>query len=134
MTTVRMRRIYDPPQPDDGRRLLVDRLWPRGVSKERARLDAWVREVAPSTALRKWFGHDPARWEEFARRYREELAANPDGVQELIDAAGPGPVTLLYAARDEQHNEALVLQQLLQERMAQIGSNTGAKTKGERGR
>jgi uncharacterized protein YeaO (DUF488 family) len=104
------------------------------VSKERAHLDAWVRDVAPSTDLRKWFGHDPSRWEEFVRRYQAELAANPEGVQELVDAAGSGPVTLLYAARDEQHNEALVLQRLLQDRLARTASNKGAETKAEHDR
>lgn len=118
MTTVRIRRIYEPPSPDDGRRILVDRLWPRGVSKERAHLDAWLRDVAPSTELRKWFAHDPARWEEFVQRYQAELEANPGAVQALVEAAGSGPVTLLYAARDEQHNEAVVLQQLLRERLS----------------
>lgn len=117
MAEVRVRRVYDPPDPDDGRRILVDRLWPRGVSKARAHLDAWVRDAAPSTALRQWFGHDPARWDEFVRRYRAELAAKPQAVQELVDAAGVGPVTLVYAARDEQHNEALVLQQELRQRL-----------------
>lgn len=117
MTTVRIRRVYEPASPEDGRRLLVDRLWPRGVSKARADLTAWVRDVAPSAELRQWFGHDPARWEEFQRRYRQELAANPNAVQELVDAAGTGPVTLVYAARDEQHNEAVVLQRLLHERL-----------------
>lgn len=119
MSQVRVRRIYEPPTADDGRRVLVDRLWPRGVSKARADLDAWVKDVAPSTELRKWFGHDPVKWDEFVRRYRRELAEHPEAVQELVDAAGAGPVTLLYAARDERHNEALVLQQLLEERRAE---------------
>jgi uncharacterized protein YeaO (DUF488 family) len=117
MAEVRIRRVYDPPSSDDGRRLLVDRLWPRGVSKARADLDAWVKDVAPSTELRQWFGHDPDRWDEFQRRYRRELDANPDAVQALVDAAGDGPVTLVYAARDEQHNDAVVLMQVLQERL-----------------
>lgn len=121
MTPVRIKRIYEPASSDDGRRILVDRLWPRGVSKARADLDAWVRDVAPSTELRKWFGHDPARWDEFARRYRQELDDNPKAMQALVDAAGQGPVTLLYAARDEQHNEAVILHQLLQKRLAASG-------------
>jgi uncharacterized protein YeaO (DUF488 family) len=124
MTTVRLKRVYEPASAEDGRRLLVDRLWPRGVSKTRADLTAWVRDVAPSAELRKWFGHDPARWDEFQRRYRQELAANPAAVQELVDAAGQGPVTLVYAARDEQHNEAVILQQLLQERLAGRAGST----------
>lgn len=118
MTAVHIKRIYEPASPDDGRRLLVDRLWPRGVSKARADLDAWLRDVAPSTELRKWFGHDPARWDEFVRRYRAELAANPAALQPLLDAARRGPVTLLYAARDEVHNEAVVLRDVLLERLA----------------
>ena len=122
MSRVRIRRIYEPPTPDDGRRILVDRLWPRGVSKAKAAIDAWVKDVAPSTELRRWFGHDPARWSEFAQRYRQELEANPQAVQRLLAAAATGPITLLYGARDEQHNEAAVLQQVLAERMA---SNAG---------
>lgn len=113
--TVAVKRIYDPASPEDGRRFLVDRLWPRGISKERARLDGWLRELAPSTELRRWFGHDPARWEEFKRRYRAELAM-PERQQALAtlqQAAGEGPVTLLYAARDTEHNEAQVLAEWL---------------------
>ncbi len=126
MPEIRVKRIYEPASPEDGRRILVDRLWPRGVSKERAHLDAWIRDVAPSTALRQWFGHDPSRWDEFVRRYQAELAANSEGVQALVDAAGSGPATLLYAARDEQHNEALVLQRLLQDRLARAASSKAA--------
>jgi uncharacterized protein YeaO (DUF488 family) len=91
----------------------VDRLWPRGVSKEKAALDLWLKDVAPSTELRKWFGHDPARWDEFVRRYTAELEHNTDAVQTLKDAARKGPVTLLYAARDEARNEAVVLKDFL---------------------
>ncbi len=119
MRGVRVRRVYEPPEPDGGQRILVDRLWPRGLTKEKAALDAWVKDVAPSTGLRNWFGHDPDRWEEFQRRYRQELEAHPGPVQEFIDAVGTGPVTLLYAARDERHNEAVVLQQMLQQRLAE---------------
>jgi uncharacterized protein YeaO (DUF488 family) len=114
---VRLKRIYEPSSPDDGERILVDRLWPRGVSKAKAALDAWMKDVAPSTELRRWFGHDPARWEEFQQRYRQELAARPAALQPLVDAAEKGPVTLLYAARDEQHNEAVVLQQVIEARL-----------------
>jgi uncharacterized protein YeaO (DUF488 family) len=116
---VRLRRIYEPATPDDGARILVDRLWPRGVSKAKAALTFWAKDVAPSTELRRWFGHDPARWQEFARRYRQELAAHPEALQPLLDAAAKGPITLLYGARDQQHNEAVVLQQVLEERLAQ---------------
>jgi uncharacterized protein YeaO (DUF488 family) len=113
--TVAVKRIYDPPSPEDGRRFLVDRLWPRGVAKERAQLDGWLRELAPSTELRRWFGHDPARWQEFQRRYREELAQpeRQQALERLQQAAAQGPVTLLYAARDTEHNEAQVLAEWL---------------------
>jgi uncharacterized protein YeaO (DUF488 family) len=104
-------RAYEPAGESDGYRVLEDRLWPRGVSKEKARLDTWMKEIAPSTALRRWFGHDPARWEEFQRRYRAELA-EPERrqlIDEVADRARHGPVTLVYGARDTQHNEAVVL-------------------------
>ena len=106
---MRVRRVYEDPLPDDGARVLVDRLWPRGVSKEHAHLTLWLKDIAPSTALRQWFGHDPARWDDFQRRYRAELAQNPDCVRQILDLAQKGPVTLLYAARDTEHNEAVVL-------------------------
>jgi uncharacterized protein YeaO (DUF488 family) len=110
---VRVTRIYDPPDAGDGYRVLVDRLWPRGVSRERAHLDQWARELAPSDELRRWFGHDPARFNEFRSRYLAELEDQRDAVAELRHRAQPGPVTLLYAARDEKHNEAVVLAELL---------------------
>ncbi|MBX5477196.1 MAG: DUF488 domain-containing protein [Clostridia bacterium] len=117
---VRVKRIYEPPAPDDGRRVLVDRLWPRGVSKEAARLDAWLRDVAPSPELCRWFGHDPDRWEEFRTRYLQELEApeRADALSELLRWAQEGRLTLLYAARDQEHNNAVVLL----ERMLQGGS------------
>jgi uncharacterized protein YeaO (DUF488 family) len=111
---VRIRRVYEPPQPEDGRRVLVDRIWPRGLTKAAAAIDAWQRDVAPSNDLRRWFGHDPARWEEFARRYRQELAARLELLQPLLAAAAEGPLTLVYSARDERHNQAVVLQQVLE--------------------
>lgn len=112
---VRVRRIYDDPAVDDGQRVLVDRLWPRGISKERADLAEWCREVAPSTELRKWYGHDPDKYDEFARRYREELA---DGEQAqalagLQNRAARGPLTLLTAAKRSDISEATVLADLL---------------------
>ena len=108
---VRITRAYEPAGDGDGYRVLVDRLWPRGVSKAKARLGAWMKEIAPSTELRRWFGHDPARWDEFERRYRAELA-EPERrslVDELADRATHGPITLVYGARDTLHNGAIVL-------------------------
>lgn len=113
---VRLKRAYDPAEPGDGYRVLVDRLWPRGVSKERARLDEWARELAPSTELRTWFGHDPERFAEFERRYRAELAAHDEKLDELRRRAREGTLTLVYGARDEEHNDAVVLAELLGER------------------
>jgi uncharacterized protein YeaO (DUF488 family) len=112
--------VYEPPTPEDGRRVLVDRLWPRGLTREKAALDDWAKDVAPSTELRRWFGHDPARWQAFAHRYREELVSRPEALQALLDAAAQGPMTLVYAARDEQHNEAVVLRDVLRERLTRI--------------
>lgn len=103
-----IKRAYLPASPDDGRRVLVDRLWPRGLHRDGAGIDEWVKEVAPSTGLRQWFGHDPARWEEFRRRYRAELAANP-ALERLRVMASRGKLTLIYGARDEAHNQARVL-------------------------
>jgi uncharacterized protein YeaO (DUF488 family) len=118
MTRIQLRRAYEPRTPDDGRRILVDRLWPRGVSRERAALDLWAKDVAPSTELRRWFGHDPVRWDQFAQRYRQELAAHPEALQPLLEAAAAGPLTFIYGARDEQHNEAVVLKAVLEERVS----------------
>jgi uncharacterized protein YeaO (DUF488 family) len=112
---VRLKRAYDPAEPGDGYRVLVDRLWPRGVSKERARLDEWARELAPSAELRTWFGHDPERFAEFERRYRAELAAHGEKLDELRRRARAGTLTLVYGARDEEHNDAVVLSELLRE-------------------
>ncbi len=112
---VQTKRVYETPSEDDGFRVLVDRLWPRGISKERAALDLWLKEVAPSPDLRKWFGHDPARWDEFRRRYRGELRQNNGALVPLKEYLQHGNVTLVYAARDEAHNGALVLKELLEE-------------------
>jgi uncharacterized protein YeaO (DUF488 family) len=111
-----LKRIYEPAADDDGERFLVDRLWPRGVSKAEARLTDWLKDFAPSTALRRWFAHDPSRWAEFQRRYSAELD-RPEAramLQMLADKARTGPVTLVYAARDTDHNEAAVLQHLIE--------------------
>jgi uncharacterized protein YeaO (DUF488 family) len=112
---VRAKRVYDPPESGDGTRVLIDRVWPRGVSRERAKLDDWARELAPSDELRRWFDHDPERFDEFRRRYRDELAHQPERLEELRRRAGGGPVTILYAARDREHNNAVVLAELLRE-------------------
>jgi uncharacterized protein YeaO (DUF488 family) len=113
---VRIKRAYVPSEPNDGFRVLVDRLWPRGVTKAQAAVDLWAREIAPSTALRKWFAHDPARFGEFAVRYRHELGKDEarGTLQELARRVAHGPVTLVYGARDEVHNGAVVLQDVLQ--------------------
>lgn len=115
---LRLKSVYDQAEPDDGRRLLVDRLWPRGMSRERLRLDAWLKELAPSDELRRWFAHDPAKWEEFRRRYFDELAARDEAVAELLGMIGAGRTTLLFAARDRQHNNAVALRDYLQERLS----------------
>ena len=109
--SVRIKRAYEPADDGDGYRVLVDRLWPRGVSKDRAHLDLWMKDIAPSTELRRWFGHDPARWDEFERRYQAELAEPERSrlVDALADRAAHGPLTLVYGARDTLHNEAVVL-------------------------
>jgi uncharacterized protein YeaO (DUF488 family) len=110
---VRMKRAYDRPQRADGYRVLIDRIWPRGVSKDEARLDEWARELAPSSELRRWFGHDPAKFDEFRRRYREELTAKEEKLRELRRRARAGTLTLVYGARDSEHNDAVVLAELL---------------------
>jgi uncharacterized protein YeaO (DUF488 family) len=112
---VHAKRIYDPPAPGDGYRLLIDHVWPRGVSRQRARLDGWARELAPSDGLRKWFDHVPERFDEFRVRYRDELAVESEQLDELRDRAASGPVTILYASRDRQHNNAVVLAELLRD-------------------
>ena len=111
---VRLKRAYDPPGPEDGRRILVDRLWPRGLAKTAARIEYWAREIAPSTQLRRWFGHDPAKWKEFRRRYFAELEANP-AVGRLRAELACGPVTFLFAAKDEARNNAVALARYLEE-------------------
>ena len=117
---IRIKRVYEPATPDDGARFLVERLWPRGIQKRALPMEGWLREIAPSTALRKWFGHDPAKWEEFHRRYRLELAAHHEECKSLLDAAGRGPLTLLYSARDKEHNSAAVLKSYLEEHTSTV--------------
>lgn len=111
---VRIKRVYEEACAEDGVRYLVDRIWPRGVSKERAAVRAWLKGVAPSNALRSWFQHEAPRWEEFRSRYHAELDAGPEGLEELRAAARAGTVTLVYSARDERRNQAVALQQYLE--------------------
>ena len=111
---IRIKRAYEPASATDGQRILVDRLWPRGMSKERAKIDRWAKELAPSTALRKWFGHDPAKWAEFQQRYKRELQANGEALQEIAGIARSCTVTLVFGARDLHHNEAVVLQDVIE--------------------
>lgn len=106
---LRIKRVYEPAADGDGQRVLVDGIWPRGMTKQEAALDVWLKEVAPSTGLRKWFGHDPQRWQEFQQRYRAELARNEPAVAQLLTLLKAGPVTLLYGARDVEHNQAVAL-------------------------
>ena len=110
---LKLKRAYVPAEASDGLRILVDRLWPRGVSKQKAALDDWMKEIAPSTALREWFGHEPSRWAEFQRRYKAELKQNADDLARLRALARKQVVTLVYAARDEAHNDAVVLREVL---------------------
>ena len=114
---LRLKRAYEPPASSDGVRILVDRLWPRGVSKEEASLDEWEKDIAPSTELRKWFGHDPARWTEFQRRYRAELKEHADVLKHIRALAKSHTVTLVYSAHDEEHNDAVVFKDV------QLGRN-----------
>ncbi len=111
---IKLKRAYEKPATDDGERILVERLWPRGLTKLRAKIDLWLKDVAPSTELRRWFGHDPDKWDEFRRRYQKELKDNNDLIKLLKRKAKAGTITLIYAARDEEHNGALVLKRFLQ--------------------
>ena len=113
---IKLKRVYEEASPQDGYRVLVDRLWPRGLTKERAAVDLWLKDVAPSTELRKWFGHDPAKWKEFQTRYRKELKEQKSVLSVLKTKSNEHTVTLLYGARDEEHNEAQVLKCLLSSR------------------
>jgi uncharacterized protein YeaO (DUF488 family) len=111
---IQLKRAYENASPGDGERILVERLWPRGVSKQRASVDLWLKDVAPSPELRKWFGHDPAKWKQFEERYRNELKARPDVIDELRRKARRGKITFVYAARDQEHNSALILKNFLE--------------------
>lgn len=111
---VRIKRVYEVPSADDGKRILVDRLWPRGLTKEKARIDLWLKDIAPSAELREWFGHDPEKWTEFQHRYEQELEANKTVVAELRKELQAGAATLVYGAKDETHNDAVVLKAYLE--------------------
>jgi uncharacterized protein YeaO (DUF488 family) len=111
---IKLKRVYEKPDKEDGFRILVDRLWPRGLTKEKASVDLWLKEIAPSTELRKWFGHDPAKWKNFRARYETEIRHNTNLFTVLQQKAREGTITLIYGARDQKHNEALVLKQLLE--------------------
>ncbi|MXQ10513.1 DUF488 family protein [Microvirga makkahensis] len=110
---VQLKRAYEPPSPDDGARILVDRLWPRAISKETLALDDWMKDIAPSAQLRRWFGHDPERWQEFCRRYAAELREHEDVLSELRLRARKGRITLVFSARDETHNDAVALRSFI---------------------
>jgi uncharacterized protein YeaO (DUF488 family) len=114
---LKTKRVYEPAEPRDGIRYLVDRLWPRGIKKEELKIEAWLKDVAPSPALRKWFAHDPTKWKEFQQRYRVELEANPHAWRPILETAKQGNVTLLYSARDTEHNSAVLLKKFLEEHM-----------------
>ena len=123
---IRIKRTYEPRARGDGRRILVERLWPRGMKKEALEADAWMKDVAPSTTLRQWFGHRPERWKEFRRRYETELNANPDAWAPILDASSRGAVTLLYSAHDVEHNGAVVLRDYLAAREPARARSRGA--------
>ncbi|MFT4064053.1 DUF488 domain-containing protein [Paraburkholderia sp.] len=115
---VQIKRVYEPVSARDGARILVDRVWPRGITKAQAGLTLWMKDIAPSTRLRQWFNHDPDRWEQFQQAYARELDGNGEAVSQVLALCAAGPVTLLYGARDQEHNNALVLQQYLHKRGA----------------
>ena len=112
---LKIKRVYDPPSPEDGKRVLVDRLWPRGIRKEDAAIDEWPKEIAPTTQLRKWYGHDPSRYEEFKKRYARELEDKADLIDRIKNEARRGTVTLLFSAREIEHNNATVLKEILEQ-------------------
>lgn len=115
---INVKRVYDKPEKTDGTRFLIERLWPRGVRKDSLPIEAWLKEVGPSTELRKWFSHDPAKWGEFRRRYSMELKDNPDAWQPILNAARQGTVTLIYSSHDTEHNNAVALQEFLKRHLS----------------
>jgi len=124
---ITLKRAYDPISRSDGRRILVERLWPRGVSKEKLQIDEWLKEAGPSTELRKWFGHDPQRWDTFRRRYARELDSREDAWWPIVSAARRGHVTLVYSSRDTEHNNAVALQQYLRSKMRLSAQMRGSR-------
>ena len=114
---LKTKRAYEPAETSDGTRFLVDRLWPRGIKKEKLKLNVWLKDVAPSTELRKWFAHDPAKWREFRKRYFEELKQNPEAWEPLVTAAKKGSITLIFSSHDQEHNNAAALKQFLDHKM-----------------
>ncbi len=130
---IKLKRVYEPASRTDGTRILVDRLWPRGLRKEDAAIDHWCKELAPSTALRQWFGHKPERWEEFRKRYKSELAEQPEALAKLRSFARKGPITLLFAAHNELHNDAVVLHELLRAKRpsARVLDKSAGKSRGK---
>jgi uncharacterized protein YeaO (DUF488 family) len=117
---IKVKRIYEKAEDTDGFRVLVDRLWPRGVKKEEAKLDLWLKDIAPSDELRKWFGHDPTKWEEFKKRYKTELSPKRKLLDNLVEDAQGKDITLLYASRETEHNNVIVLKDVLEERMSRL--------------
>ena len=115
---LKIKRVYDPPSPNDGKRILIDRLWPRGLKKEDAKVDDWIKEVAPSTELRTWYGHDPKKWSEFKRRFFSELRRRQDLVEGIVSASRKGTVTLLFGSREERFNNAVALKEFVEARMS----------------
>lgn len=111
---INIKRVYDPVSPHDGRRILVDRLWPRGIEKEKARIDEWLKDIAPSNELRKWFSHDPSKWREFRERYKEDLKNKQGLIEKIMSEIKKGPVTILYSAKDVEHNNARVLKEVIE--------------------
>ncbi len=114
---LKVKRVYEDAESSDGTRFLVERLWPRGMKKEKLKMDVWLKEVAPSDGLRRWFAHDPLKWKEFQKRYRAELVSNPNAWKPILESAKRGAVTLLFSARDIEHNNAIVLKSFLEERI-----------------
>ncbi len=125
---ITFKRAYDPVSRADGRRFLVERLWPRGVSKAELHVEAWLRDVGPSTGLRQWFGHDPEKWDEFRRRYRAELDSHPEAWRPIVSAARRGRVTLIYSSHDTEHNNAVALRDYLEKKMRQPTRAAGARS------